>query len=131
MLLELPAGRTDRIAVRVHMRFERGSPALAQVARRASHCDVLPCSTAAMCARNNVVEGQFAGGSAINATETVAQEQVEPGERRIFVGPNELPQGNDGRKLERAAWAVDLSLIMRDDVDPLEKHRLDRRLPGP
>ncbi len=79
----------------------------------------------------HVVEGQLPRRAAIDAAEFVAQEQVEPRERRIFVGPDELPKRDHRGQLERNARAVDLALVMGDDVDPLEEHRLDRGLPRP
>src|SRR4029078_3285707 len=45
--------------------------------------------------------------------------------------PHIIAQRNDRRKLERAAWAMHFALIMRDDVDSLEEHGLDRGLPRP
>ena len=69
--------------------------------------------------------------AAIDAAELVAQEQVEPGERRIFVGPHVIAKRNHRRQLERDARAVHFAVVMGDDVDPLEEHRLDRRLPRP
>src|SRR3954471_19690298 len=82
MLLKLPAGRPDRIAVRMHVRFVGRPPALAQVARCAGRRDILPRRPPALCARNHMVEGQLAVRSAIDAAEAVAQEEVEPRERR-------------------------------------------------
>jgi len=78
-----------------------------------------------------MVEGQLLARPAIDAAEAVAEEQVESGEGRIFVGPHELPKRDHARQLQRDAGRVNLALIMGDDVDALEEHCLDRRLPRP
>ena len=78
-----------------------------------------------------MVEGQLAPRPAIDAAEFVAEEQVEPGERRIFVGPDIIAKRDHRRQLQRDARAVHLAVVMGDDVDPLEEHRLDRGLPRP
>src|SRR5438270_12835718 len=51
MLLQLPAGRADRLALNLHVRFVRRAAALAQIARRAGGRDILPHRAAAMGAR--------------------------------------------------------------------------------
>ena len=102
-----------------------------KVAGRAGGGDILPHRAAALGARHHVVEGQLPVRAAIDAAEAVAQEQVEPGERRIFVGPHIIAKRDDARQLERDARAVHLAVVMGDDVDALQEHRLDRRLPRP
>src|SRR5438309_9086610 len=131
MLLKLPAGRPDRLALDLHVRFAGGAPALAEVAGGAGGRDIFPHCAPAVRARNDVVEGQLPARAAIDATKTVAEEQVESREGRIFVRPHELPERDHTRQLERDAGRVNLALIMGDHVDALEKHRLDRGLPRP
>src|SRR5437764_13207722 len=131
MLLQLPAGRADRLALDVHVRLDRRASALLEVARRAGGRDILPHRPAAVRARDYMVEGQLLGRPAIDTAEAVAEEQVESRERRIFVGPDELPQSNYARQLQRDAGRVHLSVVMGDDVDALKEHRLDRGLPRP
>src|SRR5580765_3454292 len=84
MLLELPAGRAERAAADVHMGLGRRAAALPEVARRAGGGDIVPGRAATLGAGQNMVEGQLARIAAILAGEAVAQEQVEPGEGRIF-----------------------------------------------
>ena len=131
MVLQLPAGRADRLALDVHLGFARRPPALFEIARRAGGRDILPAGPPALGTRHDMVEGQFPVTAAIDAAETVAEEQVEPGEGRIFVGPDELAQGDHRRQLHRGRRAVHLPVIMGDDVDAFEEHRLDRGLPWP
>src|SRR5690349_9097884 len=90
MILQLPTGRPDRLALNVHASLARGSASLAQVAWGAGGGDILPAGPPALRARNDMVEGQFPVRSAIDAAKTVAQEQVESGEGRIFIGPDIL-----------------------------------------
>src|SRR5689334_13130300 len=98
VLLQLPAGRPDRLALDVHVGFPWRAAALAQVAGRTGGGDILPHRPAALGARDDMVERQLLSRPAVNAAESVAQEQVEPGERRIFVGLHELPQRNHRRQ---------------------------------
>ena len=78
-----------------------------------------------------MIEGQFARRPAIDAAEFVAEEQVEAGERRIFIGTDIVAKGDHARQLQGGARGVHLAVVMGDDVDALEEHRLDRRLPRP
>src|SRR5687768_6793079 len=94
VLLQLPAGRPERMPLDVHVRLARGSAALAQVARRAGGGDVLPGGSAALGARKDVIEGQFQHSATILAGETVAKEQVEPGEGGIFARADILAKRN-------------------------------------
>ena len=131
MLLELPAGRPDRRQRQRHPGLARRAAALAEVARRAGGDDVLPRRAPALRARDDVVERQLAAMPAILAGEAVAQEQVEARERRMLRGPDILAQRDHRRQLHRPVRAAHLALIMVDDVDALEEHRLDRGLPRP
>src|SRR5690242_4216459 len=99
MLLQLPARRADRLAVGVHVRLGRRTPALAQIARGAGRGDILPRRAPTISARDHMVEGQLAARPAIDAAEFVAEEEIEPGEGRIFVGPDVIAQRNDAREL--------------------------------
>ena len=131
MVLQLPTCRPDRLAVDLHAGLARRPAALAQIARSAGRGDILPGRAPALGARHDMVERQLAVAAAIDTAEAVAKEQVEPGEGRIFVGADELAQGDDRRQLQRLAGAVHFAVVMGDDVDAFEEHRLDRRLPGP
>ena len=131
MILQLPARRSDRLAIDRHVRFARGAAAFLEVARGAGGRDILPRRPPALGAWADMIEGQFLVAAAIDAGKAVAEEQVESGERRIFVGPDELPKRDHRGQLQRPARAVDLALIAIDHVDPLEEHRLDRGLPWP
>src|SRR4249919_2438392 len=90
MVLQLPAGRPDRLALDMHAGLPWGPPALLEIAGRAGGGDILPAGPPALGARQDMVEGQFPVRPAIDAAEAVAEEQVEPGERRIFIRPDIL-----------------------------------------
>src|SRR4029079_9259898 len=92
MLLQLPAGRADRLALDVHMRLAWRASALPEVARRAGGRHIRPHRPPTVGARDHMVEGQLLSRPAIDAAEAVAEEQVESGEGRIFVWPHELAQ---------------------------------------
>src|SRR5437868_12212158 len=126
VILELPAGRADRLALNMHMRLARRAAALLEVARRAGGGDILPTGPAALRTRQDMVERQFPPRPAIDAAEAVAKEKVEPREGGIFVGPNELAKRDHRRQLEAGRGRVNLAVVMGDDVDPFEEHRLDR-----
>ncbi len=115
-----------------HLRFRRRAPALAQVARRAGGDDILPCRPPAIGARHDVIERQVAmRRAAILAGEAIAQEQVEAREGRELRRPHILLERDHRGQLDRLRRAAHLALIMRDDVDAIEEHRLHRRLPRP
>src|SRR3546814_15414436 len=97
MVLQLPASRADRPAVQIHMRLGGRAAAFSEVAGRAGGGDILPGRAPALGARDDVVEGQFPRVAAILAGELVAEEQVEPGEGRIFGGLHILPERDDAR----------------------------------
>src|SRR3569623_3119344 len=90
VLLKLPTRRADRFAHDVHVCFRRRPTPLAQIARGAGRRDILPGRATTLGARNHMVEGQFARRPAIDAAEFVAEDQIEPRERRIFVRPHIL-----------------------------------------
>ena len=73
-----------------------------------------------------MVEGQIAALAAILAGEAVAQEQVEPGEGAETRSASRycLSAITLGSFIARLG-AAHLALIMRDDVHPIQEHRLD------
>src|SRR5216684_7378859 len=81
-----------------------------------------------------MVEGQLVRGAraaAILAGEAVAQEHVEPGEGRVARRLHIFLEGDDARQAHLARGAAHIGVVMVDDVDALEKHRLYRVLPRP
>src|SRR6478736_6232759 len=82
VLLQLPAGRADRMHQRVHARLLGRAAALLHVTRGAGGEDVLPRRASAEPAGLDVVESQVLLAAAVLAAEAVAQEHVEAGERR-------------------------------------------------
>ena len=131
MFLQLPVGRADGRDVQRHARLFRRTSALFQVARRTGGGDVFPGRPATLRARNDMVERQVAARAAILAGEPVAQEQVEPGEGGKLRRLHELLQRDHRRQLHRHRRAAYFAFVMRDDVDAVEEHRLDRGLPRP
>src|SRR5688572_12663841 len=131
MVLQLPTGRTDRLALYMHFSLSGSATALLQIAWGAGGRDIFPAGPPALRAGHDMVEGQLAMTAAVNAPEAVAEEQIESGEGRIFIGPHELPKRDYRREFHRSRWAVHFPVIMGDDIDPLEEHRLDRGLPRP
>src|SRR3546814_11228338 len=81
MVLELPTRRAPRLAIERHMRLLRRAAAFPEVARRAGGGDIFPARAPAEAARHDMIEGQVPARPAILARETVAQEQVDAGER--------------------------------------------------
>ena len=104
---------------------------LPEVALRAGGDHVLPGRDPALRARNDMVERQVLALAAILAGEAIAQEHVEPGEGgeagRLHVAFERHHRGQP--HLE--AWAAHQRVVLGDDVDPVEEHRLDRVLPAP
>ena len=109
----------------------RRAPALAQVARRAGRGDVFPAGPSTQPPRDNMIEGQVVRAAAILAGKAIAQEQVEAGEGGKGTGFDEFAQRDHRRDLHRPARRVHFAVIACDDVDPLQHHGLDRRLPRP
>src|SRR5208283_1262420 len=116
---------------RRHMRFRREPVGLAQVAGRAGGDHVLPRRRAALAARRDVVEGQLFVLAAVLAGEAVAQEHVEAGEGWLARRPDIGLERYDRRQPHLEGGAFDHPVVVRDDVDAVEKHRLDRVLPAP
>src|SRR5690242_15671204 len=76
VLLQLPSGRSDRLAVRMHMSFGGCAPALLEVAWRASRRDILPRCPPPVGSRNDMVERQLPVNPGMSGGEFVAEEQV-------------------------------------------------------
>lgn len=131
VILELPACRADRLQRQCHVRLFGGAAAFPEVARRAGGDDIVPGRPPALRAGNDMIEGEVAGVAAILAGEAIAQEQVEPGESGILRRPDKLLERDHRGQLHRHVRAVDLALIMLDDVDAIEENCLDRGLPRP
>ena len=58
-MLQLPAGRADRLGADLHMRLRRCAPTFFQVAGKAGRSDIFPAGAAAETARNDMIEGQI------------------------------------------------------------------------
>lgn len=78
-----------------------------------------------------MIERQVLTRPAILALKTITQEQVEPREGGIFIGLHILTQRNDAGDLHLHRGAMHFTLIAFDDINAVEKDRLDRRLPRP
>jgi hypothetical protein len=78
-----------------------------------------------------VIERKVVAGRAILADEAVAQENVEAGEGGVGGRLDEGLQRNDARELDFKRRASHRAVIMLDNVDAVEEHRLDRVLPRP
>src|SRR5579872_1088086 len=118
----------------MHAAFTRKLVALEEIAVRAGGDDIAPGGSSPPRARHHMIEGELVGGeafAAILANEPIAQKDIEAGkgwmprERDILLERNHAGQAHfDGR-------ASDHMVIARDDIDPLQAHRLDGVLPGP
>src|SRR5258705_1700 len=108
-----------------------GKYALAQTARRAGRDHVFPGGLAALAARDDVIEGEVIMRVAVLADEAVAQEDVEPGEGGVRGRLDERLQRHHARKLDLEGRATHRAVVVLDNVDAIEKHRLDRVLPRP
>src|SRR5437762_10126635 len=78
--MQLVHGGRVGVLPREHARLLRRQIALAQIAGRAGGNDVFPGGLAAFAAREDVIEGQVFRRGAVLAGESVAEEDVEPGE---------------------------------------------------
>src|SRR5260370_5416442 len=119
---------------RVHPALLGQAAALQEVARRAGGDDVVPGRAAAARARHDVIEGQIVRRvrlAAILTAEAVAQEDVEPGESGTARGGNVFLQRDDAGQAHLEARAAHHLPIFGDDVDAIEKYRLDDFLPRP
>ena len=107
---------------------------LAQIAVAARGDDVLPRRAPAAAARHHVVERQVvrrAPVAAVLADERIAQEHVEPGERRPPRRRDVVLQRDHARQPHGHRRRAHLGLVFRQHRDPVEEHRLHRVLPGP
>src|SRR6266850_562402 len=129
--MELVYGRCERQLPRKHPRLLRRQVSLAQIARRAGRDHVLPRGLAALAARDDVIEGEVVVGRAVLADKAITQEHVEPGEGGMRGRLDEGFQRHHARQLNLERGAAYRAVVMLDDVDAVEEHRLDRVLPRP
>src|SRR6266850_4342718 len=129
--MQLMYRRRERVLPRKHPRLLRRQVALAQIAWRAGCDDVFPGGLAALAARDDVIEGEVVMRVAVLAHEAVAQEDVEPGEGGVRGRPDERLERDHARKLDLEGRTAHRAVVMLDDIDAIEKHRLDRVLPRP
>ena len=66
-----------------------------------------------------MIKGQFVLVAAILAGEAITQKHIKAGEGGVAGRPDIGFQCNDTRERHSHAWACDLSLIRREDVDPV------------
>ena len=78
-----------------------------------------------------MIEGQVLGGAAILALEAIAQKHVEPRKGRIARGLDVGLEGNNGRQPHFETGRMHLAIVFLQNINALEKHRLDRVLPRP
>src|SRR5882672_3209160 len=87
--------------------------------------------TSALAARDDVIEGEVVVGRAVLADKAITQEHVEPGEGGMRGRLDEGFQRHHARQLNLERGAAHRAVVMLDDVDAVEEHRLDRVLPRP
>src|SRR4030095_14363304 len=114
--------RCERVLPWKHPRLLRRQVALAQIARRTGRDDVFPGGLAALAARDDVIEGEVVMRVAILADETIAQEDVEPGEGWMRGRLDERLQRHHARKLDLEARAVHRAVVVLDNIDAIAKH---------
>src|ERR1700724_3387788 len=129
--VQLMHRRRERELLWKHPCLLRGQVSLAQVARRTGGDHVFPRGLAAFAARDDVIEGEIVAGRAILAGETVAQEHVEPGKGGMRGRLDEGFQRHHARQLNLERGAAHRAVVVLDDINAIEKHRLDRVLPRP
>src|SRR5712672_1594421 len=129
--MQLMHRRRERRLPRKHPRLLRRQVALAQITRRTGCDHVLPGGLAALAARNDVIEGEVVVGRAVLADEAVAQEHVEPGEGGMRGWLDEGLQRHHARQLDLERGAAHRAVVVLNDIDAVEEHRLDRVLPRP
>jgi len=105
--------------------------AFAQVTRRTSRDNVLPCRAPAFGARNNVVKRQLNGCAAILADKFIAQKQIKARESRISRGLDIVSQRHDARHPHRHRRRMDLFVVFRNNVHTLQEHSFHGLLPRP
>ena len=107
VFLELMGGRLLRSHERPHPADVRQPVALGEVARGAGGDDVVPGRSPTQRPRDHMVEGQVVGRqpvAAVLAAEPIAQEHVEPRERRPARGWDIFPSA-------RSRWAAAISKL--------------------
>ncbi len=120
-----------RADFRKHTHFP-GKPApFFHIAGRAGGCDIFPVCLATETARQYMIEGQFLRRAAILAPKTVTQEDIEPGEGRLFALLDIALKADDAGHAHFEARRSNDAIIFRDDVDPFQKNRFKSILPGP
>src|SRR5258706_5584615 len=129
--VQLVHRRRERRLPWKHPRLVRRQVSLAQIARRTGSDHIFPSGLAAFAARDDVIEGEIVVGGAVRADEAVAQELVEPGEGGMRGRLDEAFQRHHARQLDLERGAAHGAVIVLDDVDAIEKPRLDRVLPRP
>ncbi len=130
-ILQLPVGRPDRGHPQMHMRLFGRAPAFFQIACQTGSRHIFPAGNSAQTARYHMVEGKIVARAAILAFKFVAKKKVEPGEGGIFAGFHILPQRNYRWNFHVQIGAVHFAIIIGDDIDLVEEHRLDGCLPWP
>src|ERR1700744_470647 len=129
--MKLMHGRRERGLLWKHPRLLRCQVALAQIARRARGDHILPRRLSALAARDDVIEGEIVICRAILADEAVAQEHVESREGRMRGRLDEGFQRHNAGQLDLERGTAHRAVVMLDDIDAVEEHRLDRVLPRP
>ena len=131
LLLQLPAGWADRLDLQLHVGLFWRAPALFHIARCAGGTDVFPRGAPAHSARGHMVKRQAFVAAAILAGKPVTQKQVEAGECGKLARSDILPQCNNAGDLHIERGRMHLPVITGNDINPFQKHRLDRGLPRP
>ena len=131
LILQLPACRPDRGDVELHLRLTRRPSAFFEVARRTGSGDIFPCRLPALCARDDMIEGQIIADAAILALKAVAQKHVEPCKRGMLRRLYIRFERDDRRQFHGMRRRMHFALIMIDNVNAVEKHGFYRRLPWP
>ena len=78
-----------------------------------------------------MIEGEVLGGAAILALEAIPQEHIESCKGGIAGGLDVSFERNNGGQPHFETRRMHRTVIFLQNVDPLEKHRLDRVLPRP
>src|SRR5579872_395542 len=129
--VELMHGRREGLLFWEHPRLLRRQTAFTKIARGTGGDHVFPSGLAALAARDDVIEGQVVARRAILADEAIAQEYVKPGEGRMGGRLDERFQRHHARQLNLECRAAYRAVVMLDNINAVEEHRLDRVLPRP
>ena len=117
--------------MKVHMRLFGRASAFFEVAGRTSGRNIFPSRAPSLCARDDMVERKVFACAAILALETVTQKQVETGEGGVLGRPDIMFERDDRGQVQPRGGTSHLPFVMANNIDAVEKHRLDRRLPWP